>query len=132
MVSPRVYTTTLPTGTDFMSFRNNPTPQTNVRSSSQPVGTPAAFVVESLRLPPLISKYGLRGLRFALLELGAAAVVVDLVATALGLSTLWLGGFVDEEIWKLLSISPLHELEVPFLVIALGHDLKKRRSTQTN
>lgn len=99
-------------------------------SLAQDIGTPAAFIVESVRLGPLISKYGLRGMRFAILEIGAAAQALDLVATSLGLSTLWLGGFEDEQLWDLLGVSPLHELEVPLLIIALGY--KSGKPSQAN
>jgi SagB-type dehydrogenase family enzyme len=95
---------------------------------AQNIGSPAAFVVESVRLGPLISKYGLRGVRFALMEIGAAAEALDLAATSRGLATLWLGGFTDEEIGDLLGVSPLHELEIPLLILALGYRVPKSKT----
>jgi SagB-type dehydrogenase family enzyme len=93
----------------------------NIEGFNQHVGTPAAFFVESARLGPTINKYGLRGFRFALMEVGAAAEVLDLTATALGLATLWLGGFVDDDLWRSLGVSPVHDIEVPLLVVAIGY-----------
>jgi nitroreductase len=88
----------------------------------QPIGEPAAFVVESVRLRPLLSKYGLRGFRFALMEAGAASEALDLAATSLGLASLWLGGFGDEDVWDIVGVSPLQEVEIPLLILALGHE----------
>ena len=64
--------------------------------------------------------------KFAFSGSVAAAEALDLTATALGLATLWLGGFVDEDLWELLGISPLHEIEVPLLVLALGYPRPRR------
>lgn len=49
-------------------------------------------------------KYGDRGYRYTLLEAGHLAQNIDLVATALGLSSFNLGGYYDREIDDLLGI----------------------------
>jgi nitroreductase len=62
------------------------------------------------------------------MEIGAAAEALDLAATSRGLATLWLGGFTDEEIGDLLGVSPLHELEIPLLILALGYRVPKSQT----
>lgn len=49
-------------------------------------------------------KYGARGYRYALLEAGAVAHAMSLAATALGLGSLNVGGFVDSEVDDLLEL----------------------------
>jgi len=49
-------------------------------------------------------KYGARGYRYVLLEAGAVAHAVSLAATALGLGSLNVGGFVDSEVDDLLEL----------------------------
>lgn len=51
-----------------------------------------------------IFKYGDRGYRFTLIEAGHVAQNINLVATALGLGILNIGGFFDREIDELLGI----------------------------
>lgn len=51
-----------------------------------------------------IFKYGDRGYRFVLIEAGHVAQNINLVATALGLGILNLGGFFDREIDELLGV----------------------------
>jgi SagB-type dehydrogenase family enzyme len=57
-------------------------------------------------------KYGLRGYRFALLEAGHVVQNVLLVATALGLPALPLGGFFDRELDRLVGADGLDEASI--------------------
>ncbi|MDQ7849720.1 MAG: SagB/ThcOx family dehydrogenase [Armatimonadota bacterium] len=63
-------------------------------------------------------KYGLRGYRFALLEAGHAAQNVLLMAEALHLGAVPIGGFFDSEVELLLEIDGVNESVL--YVIALG------------
>jgi len=63
-------------------------------------------------------KYGARGLRYVLIEVGHVAQNLALVATALGLASYSIGGFVDEEIDGLLDTQ--NELEDPLCLFAVG------------
>ncbi len=54
-------------------------------------------------------KYGQRGYRFALLDAGHAAQNMYLVATALNLGVVAIGGFCDDELNDILSIDGVHE-----------------------
>jgi SagB-type dehydrogenase family enzyme len=64
-------------------------------------------------------KYGLRGYRFMLLDAGHLAQNLCLVATALGLGAISLGGFFDHELHDALN---LVEGEDPIYVVAVGHE----------
>ena len=65
-----------------------------------------------------LSKYGDRGYRYLLFEAGHVSQNIDLVATALGLGAINLGGFYDDELAALLRLQP--EFEVPLYATALG------------
>lgn len=65
-------------------------------------------------------KYGLRGYRFALLEAGHVAQNVVLMASALGVPALPLGGYYDTCIEKLLGVNGVDESVV--YGVALGGD----------
>jgi SagB-type dehydrogenase family enzyme len=54
------------------------------------------LVIFTSRLDPLLKKYGDRGYRFALLEIGHAAQNLLLAATGLGLGAVPIGGYYDE------------------------------------
>jgi SagB-type dehydrogenase family enzyme len=62
-------------------------------------------------------KYGPRGYRYILLEAGHAVENVCLRAAELGLATLCIGGFVDTDVNRLLSLSPA-EAGVVYMVAA--------------
>jgi SagB-type dehydrogenase family enzyme len=64
------------------------------------------------------SKYGERGYRFVHLEAGHAAQNVLLVATALGISALPLGGFCEDAVGEMLGLDPA--IESPVYVVLLG------------
>ena len=61
--------------------------------------------------------FGLRGFRYALLEVGYAVGEVLVAATALGLQAYPAATFYDEEVRKLLS---LPDSEHPVVVLLLG------------
>ncbi len=63
-------------------------------------------------------KYGERGYRFGLLEAGHVAQNLCLAATALGLGTCPLGGFVDDAINSLLDVDGLDEATL--YLVAVG------------
>lgn len=65
-----------------------------------------------------IFKYGERGYRFILLEAGHVAQNINLVATALGLGSVNIGGFVDREIDEILGIDGITHSTV--YMIAVG------------
>jgi len=84
---------------------------------------PAGILVFSSVLPRICVKYGARGYRFALLEVGAACALVDTAFTMRSLSTVWIGGFIDDALAGALGISIETELEVPLIALAFGYAL---------
>ncbi|MDP2910305.1 MAG: SagB/ThcOx family dehydrogenase [bacterium] len=64
-----------------------------------------------------INKYGERGIRYVHLEAGHAAQNVYLQAQSLGLGTVTVGAFDDDEIRKLLNLS---EEETPLYIMPIG------------
>lgn len=77
----------------------------------------AALVVFSAVPERSEAVFGLRGFRYALLEVGYAVGEVMVAATALGLQAYPAATFYDEEVRKLLS---LPEAEHPVVVLLLG------------
>jgi SagB-type dehydrogenase family enzyme len=63
-------------------------------------------------------KYGDRGVRYVHMEAGHAGQNVYLQAEALGLGTVTIGAFQDEEISKSLNLPPAHRL---LYVMPIGH-----------
>ena len=82
---------------------------------------PPVLAIFTIAFPRLWAKYGARGSRFAYLEAGAAAMTLDLVSTASGLATLWIGGFDDGALMELLDLNFQMELESPVLRLGLGY-----------
>lgn len=68
------------------------------------------------------TKYGLRGFRFTLLEAGHLVQAALTVATALGLSTLPWGGFVDAAVDAQLELDGLERSCVYLLALSAGGD----------
>jgi SagB-type dehydrogenase family enzyme len=77
----------------------------------------AAVLVLTAVVERSLWKYEDRGYRYLLLEAGHAAQNVNLSATALGLGSLNLGGFFDEDVAALLR---LDDDEVPLYAVAVG------------
>jgi SagB-type dehydrogenase family enzyme len=63
-------------------------------------------------------KYGQRGERYVHIETGHLGQNIHLQAVALGLGSLSVGAFSDEEVRKVLS---LPQEEVPLYIIPVGH-----------
>lgn len=85
----------------------------------RPVAADEAPVLLLLGIAPaaITPRYGQRGIRFALLEAGHLAQNLLLTATALGLKTLPIGGFYDDELavaagWDGLFTQPLYLVPV--------------------
>jgi SagB-type dehydrogenase family enzyme len=87
----------------------------------QDIDQPAAVLILTSAFHRSWIKYGARGSRFAYMEVGAAAMCLDLVATETNIGVVWLGGFVDSIVAELLDIDWQMELEAPVLCLALGH-----------
>jgi SagB-type dehydrogenase family enzyme len=66
-------------------------------------------------------KYGARGYRYALLEVGGMASAIDNRSCQLALATVWLGGFADSAVCQLLGLRPELDMEIPILLQAVGH-----------
>jgi len=76
-------------------------------------------VVITGRLGPSVARYGARGYRFALVEAGAYAMTISLIALEAGLSSCFVGGFDDAALCDLLDLKP-HEAEFPLVSVAVG------------
>ena len=64
------------------------------------------------------SKYGQRGIRYAHIEVGHVAQNIHLQAVALGLGSVPIGAFNDEEVKRILSLPINHE---PLYIIPVGY-----------
>ena len=81
---------------------------------------PAIVTLITAYAGKMIEKYKERGARFVFIDAGIVIENFYLVATALGLGIVSLGGFSDEIAEKVLRIDPTSELEIPILGMALG------------
>jgi nitroreductase len=64
-------------------------------------------------------KYGKRGSQlFSVQDATIAAAYAQLAATSLGLGTVWIGGFEEEKVAKLLKAK---KYEVPVVILPLGY-----------
>jgi SagB-type dehydrogenase family enzyme len=82
-------------------------------------GAGAGLVIITALLYRTRVKYGQRAYRFTLLEAGHVAQNLILAATALGLATVPIGGFVDHEIEEVLGADGVSH--VALYVVAFGH-----------
>jgi SagB-type dehydrogenase family enzyme len=83
------------------------------------VADSAAILVACTMMERNMHKYGDRGYRYILFEAGHMFQNMLLTANGLGLGTLNLGGFLDDELTNLLQLDP--EKEVPLYAMAIGH-----------
>jgi len=79
----------------------------------------AAIVVITAVVERSLWKYDDRGYRYIVLEAGHVAQNINLCAAGLGLASLNLGGFFDEDVTALLKLDP--DREIVLYGIALGH-----------
>jgi SagB-type dehydrogenase family enzyme len=86
-----------------------------------------AVVVLVADLDRLRVRYGLRALRLALLEAGHAAQNIGLVAAALGMRSLHLQAYVDDEVCSRLHLDGY--TRVPVAVLPVGERHEQARGT---
>ena len=77
----------------------------------------AALFLFSAVFPRTRFKYGERGYRFCLLDCGHLAENVWLMATALGLGAVTMGGFLDDELNRLLDLDGVEEATLYSLAV---------------
>ena len=82
------------------------------------VGHASAVLVIAAMVDRSMRKYEDRGYRYILFEAGHVAQNLNLMAAALGLGALNLGGFYDDEVVRLAGLDP--NAEVPLYGVALG------------
>lgn len=83
---------------------------------------PLVFIIGANYERPT-KKYGSRGWRYAILEVGHIAQNILLHAQELDLATCEVGGFLEEPCGKLLGLKPT---EIPLVVIFCGHHADKK------
>lgn len=66
----------------------------------------------------LTSKYGIRGYRLALMDVGHVSQNIQLAATALGLNVCATAGFIDDKVDEFVSIDGIDVASM--LVVAIG------------
>jgi len=81
-----------------------------------PIGAAVAFVISAV-LDRSRVKYGDRGYRYALIESGHVGQNMALLATELGLGCCSVGGFIDDDVNKLLDIQLQSEYALYMVVI---------------
>lgn len=87
---------------------------------------PAAVLVISGVFEESCKKYGNRGVLYTVLEAGHAAQNVHISALALGLSTVEIGGFIEE---SLNAVLKLPETSTPLTSVFLGHKCEEKERT---
>jgi SagB-type dehydrogenase family enzyme len=83
----------------------------------EPVCEAPASIVFSAAFARTTGKYGKRGIRYGHMESGSAAQNVSLQAVSLGLATVVIGAFDDQEVSRVLSLPAGEE---PMLIIPVG------------
>jgi len=89
-------------------------------SAIEDPGEPNLLVIISAVLPRTMAKYGGRGYRYTLIEVGAIMQNLALVGGALGYGSYLIGGFFDRSISSYIDIMWDLELEAPLLLMVLG------------
>lgn len=84
-------------------------------------------VLIAARFERPLKKYGPRGYRYILLEAGHVAQNICLLATAQGLGSLCIGGFVDSRLNRVLSLDCA--IEGVIYCVAIGHPEDSKLST---
>jgi len=78
-----------------------------------------------------LQRYGARGERYVHIEVGHAGQNIYLQATALGLATVAVGAFHDEEVRKVLRLDKQYK-PLYIMPVGLGLRLRKRISTESS
>ena len=78
---------------------------------------PVLFIITA-EYKRITGKYGERGIRYALIEVGHVAQNLFLQAEALGLGAGIVGAFIDLEVSKVAALLPKHE---PLLIMPVGY-----------
>ena len=78
-----------------------------------------------------LQRYGARGERYVHIEVGHAGQNIYLQATALGLATVAVGAFHDEEVRQVLRLDKRYK-PLYIMPVGLGLRLRKRISTESN
>jgi len=81
------------------------------------VANAAVDIILGAAYERVTGKYGKRGERYAVMEVGHAAQNICLQAVALGLSSVVVGAFKDEEVKKLTGMA---EGEAPLYIVSVG------------
>lgn len=81
------------------------------------VATSSALLIITAIVERTMWKYGQRGYRYVFLDAGHLGQTIYLVATALGLGPVGIGGFYDRELGELLSLPPD---EQPVYLVCIG------------
>lgn len=84
----------------------------------EPVSEAAVDIVICAVYRRITGKYGQRGIRYAHIEAGHIAQNIHLEAVALGISSVPIGAFNDEEVREVLSLSSEYE---PLYIIPVGY-----------
>lgn len=90
------------------------------------VGDAASVIALTAVMERSLWKYGDRGYRYVLFEAGHVAQNLNLMATAMGLGCLDIGGFFDSDVAGLLDLDT--ENEVPLYGVAVGSPCPEARS----
>ena len=81
------------------------------------VSESSVILLISAMFPRTMTKYGERGYRFVLLEAGHLAQNVYLIATALGLGCVSIGGFIDDELNSLIGLDGVNEAVIYTIIL---------------
>lgn len=70
----------------------------------------------------MLLKYGERGYRFILMEVGFVSQNISLICEALDLGSCMIGGFLDDEVNKFLEIDGLSESVLNVIIVGEPYD----------